>query len=134
MKNFSIYLQSGTKTEEITDIISFTGTDESGSFGILADHARIMTCLKYGLAQFKRANGTIEYLVMPGAIVYFVANKLFITTRLYYRNMEYGEITKILLNQLAKEDQATVEVKTILKKLDESLMRKLWQMKKAHTM
>lgn len=132
MKNFNIYLQGGTKTEEITDVVSFVGTDETGSFGILADHVRMMTCLKYGLARFQHATGTIEYLIMPGAIVYFSANQLFINTRLYYRSTDYNQTIDILFNQLMKEDQATQEVKGILKKLDENLMRKLWQMRKTH--
>ena len=53
MNTFILHLQSGTQYERIDDAVSFIATNASGSFGIQAGHARIMTALTIGLARFR---------------------------------------------------------------------------------
>ena len=50
MKTFKLRLQDATHAMDIPGVTSFVGEDESGSFGILADHARLMTTLVIGMA------------------------------------------------------------------------------------
>lgn len=51
-----MHLQSATQYERVDDVTSFVGEDGSGSFGILAGHARAMTLLSFGLARFRIGN------------------------------------------------------------------------------
>ena len=46
MTDFTLLLQDATRTTSIAGVTSFVGEDDSGSFGILAGHARMMTSLR----------------------------------------------------------------------------------------
>jgi len=130
MKSFMLQLQSSVISESIENVISFVGEDDSGSFGILAGHCRMMTCLKYGLAWFRYTSGAIEYLALPGGVVYFVNNKLIISTRHYLRSKNYQEITTALDHELYLEEKNIQEVKTVLHDLDKGIMQQLREMKR----
>ena len=131
MKSFILQLYSSTASEELIDVISFVGEDESGSFGILAGHCRMMSCLKFGLAKIRYANGTIEYLALPGAVIYFENNKLNITTRNYLRSEDYKEMISALDEKLYAEEVKLQDVKTILHDLDDGLIKNLREMKRS---
>ncbi len=132
MKSYSICLQSETQYEVINDVISFVGEDASGSFGILAGHARMMACLKYGLSMFRYVDETIEYLALPGAILYFVNNKLTISTRHYLRSHDYQTITAALDHELRLEEENLQSMKKSLHRLDQEMLKHLWQLKRKY--
>lgn len=129
MKNFTLILQSATQFETINDVKSFVGEDASGSFGILADHARMMTCLKYGMSQFHYDDETVEYLALPGAILYFLDNKLTISTRHYLRSPDYQTIVAALDQELRLEEENLRSIKESLHHLDEEMLKHLWELK-----
>ena len=81
MNTFILHLQSATQYERIENVASFVGEDDSGSFGVLAGHARMMTSLVFGLARFRTPGADWEFLALPGALLYFVDNQLHINTR-----------------------------------------------------
>jgi F-type H+-transporting ATPase subunit epsilon len=130
MNNFSIYLQSSTQYEEINDIVSFIGEDSSGSFGIMANHGRMMTCLKFGLCSFRSESNTEEYLAFPGGVLYFIENKLFVNTRHYFRSKGYEIITTALEHELIREEESIHSVKESLHRLDEEILKHLWELKR----
>ena len=76
MNTFHMNLQSTTQYERVEGVTSFIGEDESGSFGVLAGHARMMTLLRFGLARFRRLGEDWEYLALPGALAYFLDGEL----------------------------------------------------------
>ena len=96
MKSFTLKLQDATHAEEITDVTSFVGEDASGSFGILAGHARMMASLIIGLARIRFSDKTWQYLALPGAVLYFHDNLLTISTRHYLRDDDYIRISQAL--------------------------------------
>ena len=110
--------------------MSFVGEDSSGSFGIMAGHARMMTCVKFGLMHFTHENSAIEYLALPGGVIYFIDNQLFINTRHYFYSKNYEEIVAALNNQLLSEEKAVQNIKETLDRLDENILRRLWEMKR----
>ncbi|MBY0293443.1 MAG: F0F1 ATP synthase subunit epsilon [Alphaproteobacteria bacterium] len=130
MNNFTLYLQSSTQYEEINDIVSFIGEDSSGTFGIMANHGRMMTCLKFGLFWFRHENNTEEYLASPGGVLYFVENKLFINTRHYLRSKDYQNITTALEHELIQEEENIRGIKESLHRLDEEILKHLWELKR----
>ena len=85
MNAFPLHLESATQYERIENVVSFVGEDESGSFGILPGHGRMMTLLSFGLARFRTADQDWEYLALPGALAYFVNGELHLGTRRYVR-------------------------------------------------
>ena len=130
MPGFDLHLQSATQYEVIHDVISFVGEDASGQFGIFANHARMMTCLKFGLSWFRYADQRIEYLALPGAVVYFTNNQLYISTRHYFRDHDYEAIQLIMEKELHREEESLMKIKDSLHRLDEEILKRLWDLKR----
>jgi F-type H+-transporting ATPase subunit epsilon len=128
MNTYSMHLQSATQYEHIGGVTSFVGADESGSFGILARHARMMTALDYGLARYQLKDRSWHYLAFPRAVLYFVDGALHISTRRFLRDSDYQRISTGLLEQLLKEEEELRGIKESLYHLEQEMFRRLWQM------
>lgn len=130
MKTFTLHIQSATQYIPVEQVISFVGADASGSFGILAGHARMMTALNYGLARYQTRNGDRYYLAFPGGILYFLNNNLHISSRRFLCDSDYQRISTGLMQQLLTEEEALHEIKESLSHLEQEMFRRLWQMQK----
>ena len=128
MKSFTLWLQDATQSEEITGVTSFVGVDTSGSFGILAGHARMMTSLIIGLARFRIGDGTWQDLALPGAVLYFHDNVLTLSTRRYLLGDDYMHISQALQQQLLAEEEKLYVMKESLHHMEEEVLKRLWQM------
>lgn len=122
---FALHLQSAARYERVAGLVSFVGEDASGRFGLLPGHAPLLTLLEYGLARFRQAAGPWRYLACPGAVLWFVADDLFLTTRRYLIDDDYGRISALLAGQLAEEEAALQSVKDNLRRLEQELFRRL---------
>lgn len=127
MKGFTLILQDATRVEQIEGVTSFVGEDDSGSFGILADHARMMTSIVFGLARFRIADNPWQYLALPGALLYFVNNKLSISTRRYLMDDDYERISAALQEQLLVEEEDLRTMKESLHRMEEEVLRRMWE-------
>jgi F-type H+-transporting ATPase subunit epsilon len=127
MNGFTLVLQDATHTERIPDVISFVGEDTSGSFGILANHARFLTCLVIGLARFRLQEGSWNYLALPGAVLSFSDNVLTLTTRRYLVDQDYTRISEALQQQLLAEEEKLRAMKDSLRQMEENILKRLWQ-------
>ncbi|WP_193164222.1 F0F1 ATP synthase subunit epsilon [Microbulbifer hainanensis] len=127
MNTFSLLLLSATEQKRIEGVSSFVGEDASGSFGILAGHTRTMTALLFGLARFRRKGEAWEYLALPGGLLYFLDNRLQICTRHYLIDRDYERISELLQQQLMAEEQSLHDTKESLRRLEESILRRLWE-------
>ena len=130
MNTFVMYLHGSTQYERIEGVTSFVEQDNSGSFGIQAGHARTMTALNYGLARYRDTNNSWIYLALPGGLLYFINNKLYITTRRYFIDSDYLRISTTLLDQLLREEEELQTVKQTLNRLEQETLRRLWQMER----
>jgi F-type H+-transporting ATPase subunit epsilon len=128
MSGFTLELQDTSHTQRIADVCSFVGEDASGSFGLQPGHARFMTTLVFGLARFRVQQGDWQYLAMPGAVLYFSAQRLWIGTRRYLLDSDYTRVSTLLREQLLAEEQTLHETKTSLRRMEEELLRRLWQL------
>ena len=126
MRTFALHLQDATHYERLDRVESFVGRDPSGSFGLLAGHERFMTTLVFGLARFRSAGGDWEYLAVPGALVYFVDDALYLSTRRYLRDPSYERISGLLIKQLAAEEQDLAAIQESLHRLESEMLRRLW--------
>jgi len=130
MKTFVLHLQSATQYERIEEVISFIGEDDSGSFGLLAGHARLMTLLRFGLAWFRTSDNRRHYLALPGAVLYFVNGQLYLNTRRYLRDMDYKRVASALREQLLVEEENLSGMKESLHRLEEEMFKRLWKMRR----
>jgi len=128
MKTFLLQLQDATRSETVAGVTSFVGEDASGSFGILAGHARMMTLLVIGLARFRIGAGDWKYLALPGAALYFHADVLTLSTRHYLLDDDYLRISQALQQQLLDEEQLLHATKQSLHRMEEEVLRRLWEM------
>ena len=128
MKTFRMTLCDATRQDDFENVVSFVGEDASGSFGILAGHVRLMTSLLFGLARFRRADAVWHYLAFPGALLYFVNDKLSISTRRYLLDDDYGRISTALQEQLLAEEEDLRVMKESLHRMEEALLRRMWEM------
>ena len=127
MKKFTLILQDATHTQRIEQVTSFVGEDATGSFGILAGHARMMTSLVFGLARFRTGENAWQYLALPGAVLYFNANELSLSTRRYLVDDDYERISTALHEQLLAEENELRELKKSLHHMEEEVLKRLWE-------
>lgn len=127
MKLFTLQLQDAAKGERIENVSAFVGEDESGSFGILAHHARMMTSLVFGLARFRIREEPWQYLALPGALLYFANNELSISSEHYMISDDYEQISAILQQQLITEESERTVTKKSLRQMEQELLKRLWE-------
>ena len=128
MSGYALHLQSATRTERVDDVVSFVGTDSSGSFGILPGHARFMTVLDYGLSRYRCASAPWNYVASPGAVLYFVDDALYLYSRRHIVDTDFERISALLAGQLAEEEVSLNRVKDNLNRLERELFRRLRQL------
>ena len=126
--SFTLRLQDATHAEEIAGVTSFVGEDASGSFGILAGHTRMITALVIGLARFRIGTEAWRYLAVPGAVLYFRDNVLTLSTRRYLLDDDYMRISQALQQQLLAEEEQLHTMKASLHRMEEAMLRHLWEM------
>jgi F-type H+-transporting ATPase subunit epsilon len=128
MKSFEMEVHGAGQDLQLPAVIGFIGEDASGSFGLQAGHARCMTLLEFGLARFRTAETDWQYLALPGALLYFTGQRLWIGTRRFLVDSDYRRISRLLQEQLQGEEQVLAETKVSLRRMEEALFRRLWQL------
>ena len=128
MKGFSMEVHGAGQTLQVSDLLSFVGEDASGSFGLQPGHACFMTLLEFGLSRFRTIEADWQYLALPGALLYFVGGRLWIGTRRFLLDSDYARINRLLQEQLRAEEQALSATKTSLRRMEEALLQRLWQL------
>jgi F-type H+-transporting ATPase subunit epsilon len=128
VRSFTLRLQDASRTEKISGVTSFVGEDGSGSFGILAGHARTMTSLVIGLARFRIGDGAWRYLAVPRALLYFNGDTLTLSTRRYLQDDDYSRISDALQRQLLAEEEELHTLKQSLHRMEEEVLRRLWEL------
>lgn len=130
MNTFQMILRDTVRSETIEGVSSFIGEDASGRFGILANHMRMMTKLIFGLARFRVRDEPWQYLAMPGAMLYFADNEMALNTRRFIRSDNYEDISQALTEILSVEEQALMEMKHTLRRIEENTMRYMIEIEK----
>lgn len=128
MRSFVLHLQDATHYERVDHVTSFVGQDDSGLFGILADHARMMTVLALGLARYRTTDDRWHFLAVPRGLLYCVDNNLYLSARRYIHDDEYIRISQALEEQLVTEETALRTIKDSLHQLEEEMFKRLWRM------
>ena len=130
MSGFILYLHDAHQTRQFDDVVSFSGSDDSGSFGIRANHAQLMSVLSKGLASFMQANGDTHYLASPGAVLYFSENKLSLSARQFIVDSDLNRVRQQLERQIDRESEQLLRLKESLQNMEEAMMQRLWEMER----
>lgn len=131
MRTFSVQLLSARRAQRIEGVTGFIGEDASGSFGLLAEHARVMTALRAGLARIRVGEEPWQYIAVSRALLYFVDNVLTLTARRYVIDTDYERISHTLQQELLVEEQELRSVRRSLQAMEEHLLKRLWQLGRA---
>jgi F-type H+-transporting ATPase subunit epsilon len=127
VRTFTLRLQDATHAQQIDGVTSFVGEDASGSFGILAGHARLIAALVIGLARFRVGEQPWTYLALPGAVLYFDQEVLTLSTRRYLIDDDYRRVSQALQQQLLIEEEGLHSMKESLHRMEEEVLRHLWE-------
>lgn len=129
MQSYTLYLHDSRNSLRVTEVVSFVGEDDSGRFGILPGHARMMTVLLFGLARFRcLGDESWQYLAMPGGVLYFADNTLNLACRHYLLDKNYQRISRRLVEELFAEEELLVEVRQSVKRMEEALFKRMYEM------
>lgn len=131
MTGFRVCLLGSDASETIEDVRSFVGEDASGSFGLMARHARFMTVLGFGLARLRIGDGTQArtcYVGLPGGLLVFDHNELRISTRRYLLGDDAEALGRALARQVLAEEQALAQTLQKLRRLEADMLRRLVQL------
>jgi len=126
MSNFTLKLHDITHSTEFEGVASFVGEDASGSFGILARRARLMTYLSIGLSRFQVQGNAWQYIATPGALLYFRNNTLCLSTRRYFVDTDFTRISEKLEKHLTQEEMQLRGQKQSLRRMEEEVLKRLW--------
>jgi F-type H+-transporting ATPase subunit epsilon len=130
VKTFSLVILDSNGRQEFGNLTSFVGEDKSGSFGILAGHARMITSLVIGLARFRTGEDDWNYAALPGAILYFNRDVLSLSTRQCLVGKDYAIISTALKEQLLGEEEKLRTMKESLHRMEEEVLRRLWEIRR----
>ena len=128
MTGFSLQIQDTAHAQHFDGVTSFVGEDDTGSFGILANHARTMTYLVMGLSRFRVDENNWQYIATPGALLYFYNNKLTLSTRHFFIDEDYMRISTALQTQLLEEEAQLKMQKHSLRRMEEEVLKRMWEL------
>jgi len=128
---FTLHLADATRAERVPGVTSFVGVDHSGSFGLWPRHQRLVTSLVFGLARFRVGQESPwEYLAVPGAVLRFDGDDLFVSTRRYLRDRDLDRISAALEEVLLKEEAELASLKDSLRQMEEAMLKRLWRLQR----
>lgn len=128
MSTFSLTVRDAGHELNFDAVESFIGADASGSFGVLANAEPLLAALAFGLARFRTADATWHYLALPGAVLRFAGNRMSVTATHFLCSEDMDAMSSALENELQAAENAVRTTKAAIHKMEEALMRKLWEM------
>lgn len=128
MNCFALHLHDSHGGDRFDDVVQFIAADGSGSFGILAGHARMLAVLRYGLARFVDSAGRWHFLSLPGGVMSFADNRLTLATVRYFLGHERASICRQLEDEMARQDSDVHTSRATLTEIEHALLRRLGEM------
>ena len=128
MSTFALHLQDATQQETVQDVSVFVGEDSTGQFGLMANHERMIVVLAFSMARFRSAQGSWEYLALPGGLLYFADNVCCVATSHYLRGNDRNNLSSALAAQLRQEEHALRGLKEGLRNLEREILLRIRRM------
>ena len=128
MKRFTLQLHDSRGSDRFDDIVQFIAADGSGSFGVLAGHARMVAVLRYGLARFVDSAGHWRYLALPGGVLACADRRVRLATVRYFLGDERASICRQLADEMARSDSDVHRSRATLSEIEHALLRRLGEL------
>lgn len=128
MRTFALHLLDSRGSDHFDHVTQLVAADDSGSFGILAGHARMVAVLRYGLVRFVDAAGKWHYLSLPGGVLSGDGTQVTIMTAHYFLGDERGLICRQLAEEMASTDSDVHTSRATLAEIEHSLVRRLGEL------
>ncbi|MBE2259826.1 MAG: F0F1 ATP synthase subunit epsilon [Candidatus Accumulibacter sp.] len=125
MNGFALHLHDSHGSDHFDDVVQFIAADGSGSFGVLAGHARMVAVLRYGLARFVDGHGHWRYLALPGGVLNCTGGRVSLATVRYFLGDERATICRQLADEMARTDSDVHTSRTTLTEIEHALLRRL---------
>ena len=125
MNTFAATLMDSQQTEHFPEVRQFVGADASGSFGLLANHVRLVAVLRQGLARFQDGDGRWRYLALPGGVLSFERNRLTVIAVRYFLGDRRDLIVRQLSEEMERADSDVRRSRASLDEIEQSLIRRL---------
>jgi F-type H+-transporting ATPase subunit epsilon len=125
---FTVELRDSHGADRFDDVTMFVAADDSGSFGLLAGHARCVAVLRYGLTRFIDGKGCWRYLALPGGVLEFSGNQLSLATVHYFLGEDRDDICRQLEEEMARADSLVHASRSTLKQIEHALVRRLGEL------
>ena len=126
---FNITILTPTQKIKIKDVSFFRGEDESGTFGILANHIEFITVLTQSIAIVKKKE-IEEFYAFNKGILRFANNSLTISTREFAKSKNLKELKEIITNRFKKIEESEKVFRQNISKLEKEFMKKMIEMEK----
>jgi F-type H+-transporting ATPase subunit epsilon len=131
MRTFNVEIASARRIERVDDAIAFAGRDASGSFTLLAGHARFVTALVRGIARVLVRDGPARWLAIDGGALRFVDNHLAVGTPRWFEGPEHHALRGAFEAEIASTDASERRMREHVAHLEEALNRRLWRVLRA---
>ena len=128
MNTFILHLLDSHGARQFDQVKQFIGADNSGSFGLLAGHAKMVAVLRYGLARFVDASGKWQYLSLPGGVLNFSNNELTLVTVRYFLGEDRTSICQLLADEMVAVDSDIHHSHATLVEIEHALIRRLGEL------
>lgn len=128
MTAFSLVLQSPVQTQRIEGVRSLVARDRSGSFGVLAGHARMITLAQPGLLRLLRGSNGWEYAAHAGGLLYALGSEVFLCTSRFLTGTDYNGLRGTLEGELRAERESLKIQRSNVARIEEEMMRRLWRL------
>lgn len=129
MTVFTLNILASTQAQRFENVQSFVGEDASGYFGMQAGHIDFMTMLVFGMARFRLANESWQYLALPSGLASFQANELTISTRYFLIDTDFDKISKLLEQRALKEQETMRSTRESLQCMELMVFKKIRELK-----
>jgi len=126
---FDLIILTPTEKKEIKDIEFFRGEDESGSFGILANHIEFLTILTESIAIVKKDQKEFYFAFNKG-VFRFAKNSLTISTREFVESEKLSDLKDIIENRFKKIQKQEKIFRQNIQKLEKEFIKRVIEMEK----
>jgi F-type H+-transporting ATPase subunit epsilon len=121
----TLHLASATAYQRVEQVVAFVGEDASGSFGLLPGHEPFATVLEFGLARFRAATASWQYVAVPGAVLFLSGEDLHLSARRYVVGADAARIAEVLRHEIRAEEQSMAALKQGLRLLEDEMLKRL---------
>ncbi len=104
--------------------------DESGYFGIMKNHAPLLTVIEPCLGLYRDGEGKVFYIAMDGGTLIVMNSTATITTGELFWSEDPEALSRIIDETILKRRESEASFRSILSNIEDAFIRKTIEMKR----